>query len=90
MQSGQLATEQVRQPQHRKFGKCFACERWVARDALQGVNMSFFDHDNFESKVRVRTCRACWDKMLSAMRDVEWKNELRTAAELAGQQTHAT
>lgn len=67
---------------HTNYGQCRACMRWWPRDEMLSINIEIFDATNTLDRVRLRLCPACHGQTSANMRQMNWKNELRTEGEL--------
>ena len=67
---------------HTKYGFCKLCETWVPRDEMLSVNISVYDAENNEEKIRVRVCPPCQKVFKFDLKGLEWDNNLKTEGEI--------
>jgi len=66
-----------------KYGMCGgSCKKWVRRNDMLSINISVYDNDNVEEKIRMRFCQRCHVEARDGFRNHEWVNDLKYEIEI--------
>lgn len=67
-----------------KHGYCRVKDRWIPRDEMCIVYVSFFglSFGECQSKIQIRLSLDAYEEMRTRMDGIRWKNELRTQSDL--------